>query len=166
MLILINDSILIGDMNVKEYEFISNNIADTQDFAKKLASFLQPGDVITLEGDLGAGKTSFTKGLALGLGINKNVNSPTFTIIKEYQGNMPLYHMDVYRLEDSYEDLGFEEYFFGNGVTVVEWAHLIEDQLPPERLSIYIYHRGNDSRQLVIQPLGDRYEQLCEEIFS
>ena len=81
---------------------------------------------------MGAGKTTFTKGLAEGLGNHRNVNSPTFTIIKEYQGRLPLYHMDVYRVEDSFEDLGFEEYFKGGGVTVVEWAHLIEDQLPEE----------------------------------
>jgi len=150
---------------MNEYEVISTKLEDTQLFSKRLASFLQPGDVITLEGDLGAGKTAFTKGLAVGLGIKRNVNSPTFTIIKEYQGNMPLYHMDVYRLEDSYEDLGFEEYFHGNGVTVVEWAHLIEDQLPRERLNIFIYHQGNDSRKIVIKPVGERYEQLCKEIF-
>ena len=151
---------------MSEYEIISTKLEDTQLFSRRLASFLQPGDVLTLEGDLGAGKTAFTKGLAIGLGIQKNVNSPTFTIIKEYQGDMPLYHMDVYRLEDSYEDLGFDEYFHGNGVTVVEWAHLIEDQLPNERLNIYIYHQGNDSRKLVIKPMGERYEQLCKEIFS
>ena len=151
---------------MNQYEIISTKLEDTQLFSKRLASFLQPGDVITLEGDLGAGKTAFTKGLAVGLGIQKNVNSPTFTIIKEYQGNMPLYHMDVYRLEDSYEDLGFDEYFNGNGVTVIEWAHLIEEQLPNERLNIYIYHQGNDSRKLVIKPMGKRYEQLCKEIFS
>ena len=79
---------------------------------------------------------------------------------------MPLYHMDVYRLEDSYEDLGFEEYFNGNGVTVIEWAHIIEEQLPNERLNINIYHQGNDSRKLVIKPTGKRYEQLCKEIFE
>ena len=151
---------------MNEYEIISTKLEDTQLFSRRLATFLQPGDVLTLEGDLGAGKTAFTKGLAIGLGIQKNVNSPTFTIIKEYQGDMPLYHMDVYRLEDSYEDLGFDEYFHGNGVTVVEWAHLIEDQLPNERLNIYIYHQGNDSRKLVIKPMGERYEQLCKEIFS
>jgi tRNA threonylcarbamoyladenosine biosynthesis protein TsaE len=151
---------------MNEYEIISTELEETQLFAKRMASFLQPGDVITLEGDLGAGKTAFTKGLAIGLGIQRNVNSPTFTIIKEYQGNMPLYHMDVYRLEDSYEDLGFDEYFHGNGVTVIEWAHLIEDQLPNERLNIYIYHQGNNSRKLVIKPMGVRYEQLCKEIFS
>ncbi|MCQ6277424.1 tRNA (adenosine(37)-N6)-threonylcarbamoyltransferase complex ATPase subunit type 1 TsaE [Bacillus sp. V3B] len=150
---------------MNEYEVMSTKLEDTQLFSKRLASFLQPGDVITLEGDLGAGKTAFTKGLAVGLGIQRNVNSPTFTIIKEYQGNMPLYHMDVYRLEDSYEDLGFEEYFHGNGVTVVEWAHLIEDQLPIQRLNIFIYHQGNDSRKIVVKPVGERYEQLCKEIF-
>ena len=151
---------------MNQYEINSTKLEDTQLFSEQLAASLQPGDVITLEGDLGAGKTAFTKGLAVGLGIKKNVNSPTFTIIKEYQGNMPLYHMDVYRLEDSYEDLGFDEYFNGNGVTVIEWAHLIEEQLPNERLNIYIYHQGNDSRKLVIKPMGKRYEQLCKEIFS
>lgn len=97
-------------------------------FSEKLGSLLQPGDVLALEGDLGAGKTTFTKGLAKGLDIKRNVNSPTFTIIKEYHGRLPLYHMDVYRVEDSFEDLGFDEYFDGNGVTVVEWAHLVKEQ--------------------------------------
>ncbi|WP_338471498.1 tRNA (adenosine(37)-N6)-threonylcarbamoyltransferase complex ATPase subunit type 1 TsaE [Niallia sp. XMNu-256] len=149
-----------------EFEWTSNRVDETVDFSKHLASLLQPGDVITLEGDLGAGKTAFTKGLALGLGIKRNVNSPTFTIIKEYQGAMPLYHMDVYRLEDSYEDLGFDEYFEGDGVTVVEWAHLIEEQLPKERLNIIIYHGGEDTRKFVFKPMGKRYEDLCKEIFS
>lgn len=151
---------------MKEYEILSGNAEDTQTFAKRLSSFLQPGDVITLEGDLGAGKTTFTKGLAAGLGIGRTVNSPTFTIIKEYHGKMPLYHMDVYRLEDADEDLGFDEYFSGNGVTVIEWAHIIEEQLPSERLSIYLYHEGNDSRKIVLKPLGARYEQLCKEFFA
>jgi len=151
---------------MNQYEIISTKLEDTQLFSERLASSLQPGDVITLEGDLGAGKTAFTKGLTVGLGIQKNVNSPTFTIIKEYQGKMPLYHIDVYRLEDSYEDLGFEEYFNGNGVTVIEWAHIIEEQLPNERLNINIYYQGNDSRKLVIKPTGKRYEQLCKEIFE
>lgn len=151
---------------MKEYEVLSANSEDTQAFSKRLASFLQPGDVITLEGDLGAGKTTFTKGLAVGLDIIKTVNSPTFTIIKEYHGKMPLYHMDVYRLEGAYEDLGFDEYFSGNGVTVIEWAHIIEEQLPADRLNIYLYHEGKDSRKIVLKPQGERYEQLCEEIFA
>lgn len=133
-------------------------------FSKKLGSLLQPGDVLALEGDLGAGKTTFTKGLAKGLNITRNVNSPTFTIIKEYHGRLPLYHMDVYRVEDSFEDLGFDEYFDGNGVTVVEWAHLVKEQLPEELLTIYLFLDDHDSRRLVLEPQGRRYEELCKEI--
>ena len=95
---------------------------ETKELASTLASFLKPNDVITLEGDLGAGKTTFTKGLALGLGVKRMVTSPTFVIVKEYEGTMPLYHMDVYRLENMEEDIGFKEYFNGEGVSVVEWS--------------------------------------------
>ena len=98
-------------------EFIANNEEETMDFAERLGELLQPNQVITLDGDLGAGKTTFTKGLAKGLGVKRTVNSPTYTIVKEYRGRMPLYHMDVYRLEDSEEDIGFDEYFSGEGVT-------------------------------------------------
>lgn len=148
-----------------EYIVRTNSKEETLQFSKELAQKLQPGDVITLEGDLGAGKTTFTKGLAVGLDIYKNVSSPTFTIIKEYNGRLPLYHMDVYRLEDSYEDLGFDEYFEGQGVTVVEWAHLIEEQLPNELLQIKITHGEENSRSLTITPKGKRYEMLCKELF-
>jgi tRNA threonylcarbamoyladenosine biosynthesis protein TsaE len=147
------------------YEFQSGSPEETGEFASRLAEHLQPGDVIALEGDLGAGKTTFTKGLARGLDIKKTVNSPTFTIIKEYHGRMPLYHMDVYRVENAYEDLGFDEYFEGDGITVVEWAHLIDDQLPAERLTIYLYHDLEQGRRVVLEPNGNRYEQLCREIF-
>lgn len=122
---------------------------ETKALGEKLASLLQPGDVITLEGELGAGKTTFTKGLAKGLGVEGNINSPTFTIIKEYKGGrMPLYHMDVYRLEDSDEDIGFDEYFHGEGITVVEWAHFIEDYLPEAYLQINISYGEGNSRVL------------------
>ncbi|KKK36259.1 ATP-binding protein [Mesobacillus campisalis] len=147
------------------FEFISKSEEDTQALSKRLAELLKPGDVIALEGDLGAGKTTFTKGLAEGLGIMRNVNSPTFTIIKEYQGRMPLYHMDVYRV-DSSEDLGFEEYFEGEGVTVVEWAHLIDAQLPEQLLILHLYHGEAGTRKIVAEPKGKRYEQLCKELFS
>ncbi|WP_066057334.1 tRNA (adenosine(37)-N6)-threonylcarbamoyltransferase complex ATPase subunit type 1 TsaE [Robertmurraya korlensis] len=151
---------------MNEYIVKTNNTEETLQFSKELAQRLQPGDVITLEGDLGAGKTTFTKGLAVGLDITKNVSSPTFTIIKEYNGRLPLYHMDVYRLEDSYEDLGFDEYFEGQGVTVVEWAHLIEEQLPNELLQIKITHGEENTRILTITPIGKRYEMLCKELFA
>ena len=109
-----------------QVEWISQNEEETARFAHELAQKLSSGDVLALEGDLGAGKTAFTKGLAKGLGVTRMVNSPTFTIIKEYMGRLPLYHMDVYRVSESEEDLGFDEYFDGDGVTVVEWAHLIK----------------------------------------
>ncbi|MEH7012550.1 tRNA (adenosine(37)-N6)-threonylcarbamoyltransferase complex ATPase subunit type 1 TsaE [Neobacillus niacini] len=150
---------------MNQYEKNTIDPSETFQLASALAELLQPGDVICLEGDLGAGKTTFTKGLAKGLDIKKTVNSPTFTIIKEYRGRLPLYHMDVYRVADSYEDLGFDEYFEGDGVTVVEWAHLIEEQLPVELLTIYLYHVGPEKRKIVFVPKGKRYEQLCKEIF-
>ncbi|CAH2715061.1 tRNA threonylcarbamoyladenosine biosynthesis protein TsaE [Neobacillus rhizosphaerae] len=150
---------------MNQLELNTMNTDETSQFAERLASFLKAGDVIALEGDLGAGKTTFTKGLAKGLEIKKTVNSPTFTIIKEYKGKLPLYHMDVYRVADAFEDLGFEEYFEGDGVTVVEWAHLIEEQLPHERLTIFLYRGEGDTRKMVLSPMGERYEQLCKEIF-
>lgn len=152
---------------MNEFTFISHSTEETMEFASTLAERLEPGSVITLEGDLGAGKTTFTKGLAKGLGIKRTVNSPTFTIIKEYtQGNLPLYHMDVYRLEESEEDLGFEEYFHGEGVTVVEWAQFIADQLPAEILHIKIEYKNENERQIVLKPNGDRYFVLCKELIE
>ncbi|RDI37908.1 tRNA (adenosine(37)-N6)-threonylcarbamoyltransferase complex ATPase subunit type 1 TsaE [Falsibacillus pallidus] len=151
---------------MKKFEMNLYNTEETQGFAENLGAKLWAGAVLLLEGDLGAGKTTFTKGLAKGLGVKRTVNSPTFTIIKEYQGNLPLYHMDVYRVSDSDEDLGFDEYFEGEGVTVVEWAHLIDSQLPSERLEISIFHRGDNERRIEVVPAGEQYERLCEEIFK
>lgn len=151
----------------EQYELVSKSPEETAKLAEALAKLLQQGDVVTLEGDLGAGKTTFTKALAKGLGIKRNVNSPTFTIIKEYtDGRLPLYHMDVYRMDDSEEDLGFDEYFEGEGVSVIEWAHLIEDQLPSSRLDISIYHIENNERKFVFKPTGQRYSELCKELLS
>lgn len=147
------------------YEWTAKNSEETIQLAEQLGKILGKGDVITLEGDLGAGKTTFTKGIAKGMNITKTVNSPTFTIIKEYNGDMPLYHMDVYRVEDSYEDLGFDEYFEGNGVTVVEWAHLIEDQLPVQYLKICLYYHNETERKIVFHPIGEHYIGICKELF-
>jgi len=137
---------------------------ETMSFAQKLGSILQEGDVLTLEGDLGAGKTTFTKGLAKGLDVKRTVNSPTFTIVKEYKGRLPLYHLDVYRLEDSDEDIGFDEYFYGSGVSVIEWAHFIEEFLPENRLDIKLSYLEGDARQIQLLPKGDHYIRLCEEL--
>ncbi|PAD21465.1 tRNA (adenosine(37)-N6)-threonylcarbamoyltransferase complex ATPase subunit type 1 TsaE [Terribacillus saccharophilus] len=140
-----------------------HTIEDTNSFGRKLAELLQPGDIITMEGDLGAGKTTLTKAIGAGLGVKRTINSPTFTIIKEYEGRLPLYHMDVYRLENSDEDIGFEEYFSGEGVSIVEWAQFIEDYLPKERLELTLKHDG-EARTILLQPIGERYEKLCKEL--
>ncbi|WP_339229781.1 tRNA (adenosine(37)-N6)-threonylcarbamoyltransferase complex ATPase subunit type 1 TsaE [Oceanobacillus sp. FSL K6-2867] len=144
----------------------TNTVEETQLIAEKLAALLGPGDVITLEGELGAGKTTFTKGLAKGLGIKRNISSPTFTIIKEYEGVLPLYHMDVYRLEHSDEDIGFEEYFHGDGITVVEWAQFIEEFLPNERLAIRIGYIDEDKRILEFTPSSAHFEEIMNELIS
>lgn len=137
---------------------------ETQQFAERLARHLESGDLLTLEGDLGAGKTTFTQGLARGLEITDVVNSPTFTIIKEYAGRLPLYHMDVYRVGDDVDSLGLDEYFFGDGVCVVEWASLIQDVLPENRLELTLSIEHEQNRVCRITPKGKRYEELCEEL--
>lgn len=138
---------------------------------EKLAAYLAPQNLILLDGDLGAGKTTFTKGLAKGLGITRPIKSPTFTIIREYQdGRIPLYHMDVYRLEEGGgDDLGLEEYFNGDGVNVVEWSKFVADELPDDYLRI-IFRRddseGDNVRTLTFEATGHRFEQLIDDIFS
>lgn len=145
-------------------EVIMNSLEDTEQFAMKLANLLVAQDTITLEGDLGAGKTTFTKALAKGLGVTRTVNSPTFTIVKQYEGRLPFNHLDVYRLAESDEDLGWDELFYGDAVSVIEWAHLIEQDLPKERLGIEIYRVGENERRFVLMPYGKRYEAICEEL--
>lgn len=119
-----------------------NNEEDTKAFGLELAKGLEQGDVVALIGDLGTGKTALTRYIALGLGINARINSPTFTIVKEYDGGrLPLYHFDVYRLDGNIDELyniGIEEYFYGKGVSVVEWADMIYDELPENAKYIYI----------------------------
>lgn len=145
-------------------QFTVSNAEQTQKLAEELAAALEAGDVILLDGDLGAGKTTFTKGLAAGLGIRRNVKSPTFTLIREYhEGRLPLYHMDVYRLEETGgDDLGLEEYFNGDGVSVVEWSQFVEDDLPAEFLVVHFIkdEHDDDRRTLVFEPHGSRYERL------
>lgn len=151
---------------MKTFTFRTYHSDETERLGERLAEQLKAGDVITLEGDLGAGKTTFTKGIARGLGVQRVVNSPTFTIIKEYEGHLPLYHMDVYRLEDQDEDLGFDEYFYGDGVTVVEWAQFIQDMLPEEYLTITIKHVKEEEREFIFIPNGKRYVRICEELLN
>ena len=142
------------------YKIRTTSLEQTRDIAYKIGKWVSNGMILTLEGDLGAGKTTFTKGLAKGLGINRNVNSPTFNIIKEYQGRIPLYHMDVYRLESGGDDIGLDDYLFGDGVCVIEWASRIEDLLPMERLDIKIFREGENQRCIELTPIGKNYETI------
>ncbi|HEX2946013.1 MAG TPA: tRNA (adenosine(37)-N6)-threonylcarbamoyltransferase complex ATPase subunit type 1 TsaE [Clostridia bacterium] len=118
----------------------TNSAAETAAFGRKLGRILQKGDTVCLSGDLGTGKTAFTGGIAQSLGINEYITSPTFTIINEYEGKLPLYHFDVYRIGDAGEmiETGFDDYIGGDGVTVIEWAELIEEILPAERIDVRI----------------------------
>lgn len=142
-----------------EYQLTTNSYEETEKLGEKIAALLQPGDVIVLNGDLGVGKTTLTRGLARGLGIKRNVKSPTFTLIREYNdGKMPLYHMDAYRLESSPdEDLGFDEYFHGNGVTIVEWPQFIKDEIPDDHLSINIKRLSDTKREIVFKLHGETF---------
>lgn len=144
----------------------SMSVADTHRLAQRLAQFVQPGDVLALEGDLGAGKTTFTQGFARELGVQEHVNSPTFTLIKEYSGRMPLYHMDLYRLQDESEawDLGLEEYFYGEGVCVVEWPDRIGTGLPEDALHLFIKVTSPDTRNIHIWARSGRGREWVKEL--
>ena len=132
---------------------------DTYALGKRLGEAAKAGDVFCLNGDLGVGKTVFTQGFACGLGITEPVNSPTFTIVQEYDGGrLPLYHFDVYRIGDVSEmdEVGYEDYFYGNGLCMIEWANLIEEILPETRHDISIekdLEKGFDYRKIIIREL-------------
>lgn len=139
---------------------------DTKILAKKLASLLEPRSIVTITGDLGVGKTTFTKGLGEGLGVKRTINSPTFTIVKSYRGDINLHHIDAYRLEHSDEDIGFDEYFFDDAITVVEWPQFIETYLPADRLELVLERLSDEERLLTMKPRGLFYEKVCKELTS
>ena len=150
-----------------DYKITTYSEEETIELAQNIESEKFPNMVICLKGDLGTGKTVFTKGFAQALEVQEEVTSPTFTIIKEYtSGEMPLYHMDVYRLDGHVEDLGLEEYYTKKGITIIEWADMIEDYLPDKRLEIKIKSSAEDEnkRIITITPYGKKYEELCEAI--
>ncbi len=148
-----------------DYKITSRSEQDTTTVAQNIESEKFPNMVICLEGDLGSGKTVFTKGFAHALGIEEAITSPTFNIIKEYQnGELPLYHMDVYRLDGKVDELGIEEYYTKGGITIIEWADMIKDYLPEERLDIRIKVLDEDVRVLILTPHGRKYEDVCEAV--
>ncbi|KGG81227.1 ATPase [Caloranaerobacter azorensis H53214] len=147
----------------------TNSPEETYSFGYRLGKLLKSGDILCLNGDLGAGKTTLTQSIAKGLDVEDYVTSPTFTLINEYKGRYPVYHFDVYRINDIDEmyDLGFEEYIYSEGVTIIEWASIIEDILPLERLDITI-KRGKeiDEREIIIEAKGNRYEEIIKELIK
>jgi len=148
-----------------EYKITTRNESDTIELAQNFESEKFPNMIICLDGELGSGKTVFTKGIANALGIDESITSPTFNIIKEYNnGELPLYHMDLYRLNGNVEGLGLDEYFNKGGVVVIEWADTIKDHLPKERLDIVIRVIDENKRTLILRPHGKKYEDLCEAV--
>ena len=146
---------------MNEYKVTTYSEEETLAVAQNIESEKFPNMIITLNGDLGSGKTVFTKGLAHAMGID-SVTSPTFNIVKEYEGELPLYHMDLYRVENNIDNLGLEESFTEGGIVVIDWADMIKEYLPKERLDVKIKIVDENTRVLIFIPHGEKYEQLCE----
>ena len=148
-----------------DYKYTSRSESDTMELAENIESEKFPGMVICLDGELGSGKTVFVKGFAKSLGITENITSPTFNIVKEYEnGEMPLNHMDVYRLEDSDATIGFNDYFQSESVTIIEWSELIKDNLPDERLDIKFKVIDENTRVIILTPHGQKYEDVVNYV--
>ena len=141
-----------------------DNEKDMIDFGEKLSHLMFDGFILTLDGDLGAGKTTFTKGIGKALGVTRVINSPTFTIVKEYNGSCPLYHLDLYRLDGLNNDFDLEEYIEGDGVCVIEWPFQVSEILPKEYLEIKLERIDEFSRSIEIKNHGDRYIRVVEAL--
>jgi len=149
------------------FSVITSSPEQTWEIGRLLGILLEAGDTVCLYGDLGAGKTNFAYGIARGLDVQEQyITSPTFTFVNEYQGRVPLYHLDLYRLKgpDELESIGFDEYIESDGVTVIEWAERAEDELPEESLSVYFSFIGETSREIGFRGEGERYEKLAAEL--
>ena len=149
------------------FSFTSSSSQETAQSAKNLARYLKAGDILCLFGDLGTGKTTFIKGLAQALNVKeKDVNSPTFVLMNIYEGKLPLYHFDLYRLDNPREisRLGYEEFFYNDGVSVVEWAEKLGGLLPEEHLAIELTHEGRDKRRITLKARGARYEKILSHL--
>ena len=143
----------------------TGSVKETEDIGEQLGKIAFPGMVILLTGDLGAGKTTFARGIARGLNVTSPVTSPTFTLIEEHYGRLPLYHMDVYRLNtpEELEDIGYEEYVGGDGLCLIEWGDQVREWLPAQHLEIRLEGVG-EKRTLTLIPSGNKYEQLVKEL--
>src|SRR3989338_2492176 len=152
---------------MKSFEYLSQSEKETLRLGAHVAEYLRKGLIICLFGDLGSGKTTFTKGLAQGLKINhKKVNSPTFILMNAYMGSLPLYHFDLYRMDDPSEiaNIGYEEFLYGDGLAVIEWAEKMGDLIPKEYLGIEFMHKRGDDRLIKFAPKGKKYVVLVQKI--
>ncbi len=149
---------------------VTRNEAETRALGEKLGSMLGPGDFVALYGDLGAGKTRFAQGVARGVGVDPNVyiTSPTYTILNEYNGNYPFYHFDLYRLggDADIAELGFDEYFHGGGVCLVEWADRLSSGLPEQYLKVYFCLEAENYRRIEFAWSGDRYSEMVRKLIE
>lgn len=145
-------------------ELLINSIEETQKLATTIAQFSKPQTVILLKGDLGVGKTTFSQFFGASLGVKEIISSPTFNIIKSYNGRLPFHHMDCYRLEGAEDDLGFDDYFYGDGVTLVEWPQMIEDFLPEDYLTIEIERIDETRRLFIFNSHGEESNKIKEQI--
>jgi tRNA threonylcarbamoyladenosine biosynthesis protein TsaE len=149
------------------FSVITSSPEQTWKTGELLGALLGAGDTVCLYGDLGAGKTSFSYGIALGLDVrDQYITSPTFTFVNEYKGRVPFYHIDLYRLKDpdELEGIGFEEYLDSDGATVIEWAERAEDELPAECLSVYLSYVDDHSREIGFLAEGERYEKIIDSL--
>jgi tRNA threonylcarbamoyladenosine biosynthesis protein TsaE len=151
---------------MNQIEIISRSPEQTQEFGTRLGEFAQAGDIFLLMGDLGAGKTCLTQGIAWGLDIKEYAASPSFIVVRELYGKLPLYHIDFYRLEnlDEIAELGLDAYLYGNGVSVVEWAEKGLSLLPPEHLLIKMSYVSDTERRLKLKPSGKRYRHILAQL--
>ncbi len=140
-------------------DFISHSEAQTRRLGRRLAAFLNPGDVLALIGDLGSGKTRWIQGVCQGLEVTDPVISPTFTLVNEYYGRWPIYHIDLYRLSKSTEALtfGLEDYLYGSGISLIEWADRADEFFPNDYLAVELYHLEETKRRVVLRPHGIRF---------
>lgn len=141
--------------------FYSHNEDELMAYGYRLGQKLQAGDVLVLTGNLGAGKTTLTKGIAKGLDINQMIKSPTYTIVREYEGRLPLYHLDVYRIGNDPDSIDLDDFLYGDGVSVIEWGELLEEDLLGDYLEVVITP-SEDGRQIELQTNGPRSEELAE----
>ncbi len=149
-----------------EIEIVTRSPEETREIGQRYGEIAQPGDVLLLTGELGAGKTCLTQGIAFGLGSKEYALSPSFVIMRRMRGRLPLYHFDLYRLDRlaETEDLGLDDYFYGDGVTVVEWAEKAQPLMPPEHLLVQIEYLSANDRRFIFKSVGQRYDTRIDQM--